>query len=56
VLFVSGGPLGFHPPDEEERLSAFARLERREIESAGHMMHWTRPDEVARLLSSFFVS
>lgn len=53
VLFVSGGPTGFHPPDEEERLAAFAELERAEIEDAGHMMHWTRPDEVARVLGAF---
>ena len=53
VLFVSGGPAGFHPPDEDERLAAFASLERSEIEDAGHMMHWTRPDEVGRLLAAF---
>jgi pimeloyl-ACP methyl ester carboxylesterase len=54
VLFVSGGPTGYHPPDEEERLASFAKLERAEIAGAGHMIHWTRPDEVARLLVSFF--
>lgn len=53
VLFVSGGPAGFHPPDEEERLRSFAKLERAEIADAGHMMHWTEPDEVARLLGAF---
>ncbi len=53
VLFVSGGPTGFHPPDEEERLAAFATLAREEIEDAGHMMHWTRPEEVARILQGF---
>jgi pimeloyl-ACP methyl ester carboxylesterase len=53
VLFVHGGPNGFHPPDEEERLACFANLERAEIEGAGHMMHWTRPDEVAALLRDF---
>lgn len=53
VLFVSGGPNGFHPPDEEERLASFAKLERAEIADAGHMMHWTRPDDVARLLAKF---
>ena len=26
VLFVSGGPRGYHPPDEDERLAAFATL------------------------------
>jgi pimeloyl-ACP methyl ester carboxylesterase len=54
VLFVSGGKLGWHPPDEDERLAAFARLERAELEDAGHMMHWTRPDDLARLLVDFF--
>lgn len=53
VLFVSGGPTGFHPPDEDERLAAFARLDRAEIAGAGHMMHWTSPDEVARALVTF---
>jgi pimeloyl-ACP methyl ester carboxylesterase len=53
VLFVHGGPNGFHPPDEEERLACFANLSRAEIPDAGHMMHWTRPDEVARLLVDF---
>lgn len=53
VLFVSGGPLGYHPPDEEERLAAFADLRRETIADAGHMMHWTRPDEVGRILAAF---
>lgn len=50
TLFVSGGPTGFHPPDEKERLAAFAHLESVELADAGHMVHWTRPDELARLL------
>jgi pimeloyl-ACP methyl ester carboxylesterase len=50
VLFVSGGPLGWHPPDEDERLACFGKLDRIEIPQAGHMMHWTRPEEMARLL------
>lgn len=50
TLFVSGGPEGYHPPDEGERLEAFASLERETIEGAGHMMHWTKPDELAALL------
>ncbi len=53
MLFVSGGPLGYHPPDEEERLAAFADLRRETIADAGHMMHWTRPDEVGRILAAF---
>jgi pimeloyl-ACP methyl ester carboxylesterase len=55
VLFVSGGPLGWHPPDEDARLAAFASLRRVEIDDAGHMMHWSRPAELSRLLIDFFV-
>jgi pimeloyl-ACP methyl ester carboxylesterase len=54
VLYVSGGPLGWHPPDEEARIASFTRLERAEIKDAGHMMHWTNPGELARLLIGFF--
>lgn len=53
VLFVSGGPEGFHPADEETRLAAFAHLSRVEIAGAGHMVHWTRPDELASELVTF---
>lgn len=53
VLFVSGGPTGYHPPDEEDRLALFAHLERAEITDAGHMMHWTRPAELADILLAF---
>lgn len=50
VLFVSGGPLGFHPPDEDERLAAFAHCTRAELADAGHMVHWTRPEALSQLL------
>lgn len=50
VLFVSGGEQGFHPPDEDERLAAFARCTRAELPGAGHMVHWTRPTELSALL------
>jgi pimeloyl-ACP methyl ester carboxylesterase len=53
VLFVSGGALGWHPPDEEDRLGSFASLERAELADAGHMMHWTRPAALASLLVGF---
>jgi pimeloyl-ACP methyl ester carboxylesterase len=53
VLFVSGGTTGFHPPDEDDRIGAFANLERATLEGAGHMLHWTRPRELADLLLSF---
>lgn len=54
VLFVSGGPTGFHVDDEEDRLAAFQRLTRETLEGAGHMLHWTRPTELAALLADFF--
>ena len=55
VLSISGGPNGFHPPDEEERLREVRKLRRAEIPSAGHMMHWTSPDAVAALLVPFLL-
>lgn len=54
TLFVSGGPSGFHPPDEDERLASFASHRRIELADAGHMMHWTRPDALAAELVGFF--
>lgn len=54
VLFVSGGPTGFHPDDEDARLACFAELERRTIEDAGHMLHWTKPAALAAALTAFF--
>jgi pimeloyl-ACP methyl ester carboxylesterase len=56
MLFVGGGDAGYHPPDEAARVAAFPQHERIEIDGAGHMMHWTRPDEVARVLVSFLAS
>ena len=53
VLFVSGGPTGYHPPDEEERLKDFATLQRLELKDAGHMMHWTAPEALSSSLISF---
>jgi pimeloyl-ACP methyl ester carboxylesterase len=54
VVFVSGGPNGFHPPDEDERLKAFANLETVTFADAGHMVHWTKPAELGELLVSRF--
>ncbi|MBX3262766.1 MAG: alpha/beta hydrolase [Labilithrix sp.] len=53
VLFVSGGASGYHVPDEDERLAAFAHVDRATLEGAGHMMHWTQPDALAGLLADF---
>ena len=54
VLYVTGGTLGYRPPDEEDRLSAFQTLERFDLPDAGHMMHWTRPEALATRLLAFF--
>ncbi len=54
VLYVSGGKLGYHPPDEDERLTAFRSLTRFELPEAGHMMHWTEPNALASVLLTFF--
>ena len=56
VLFVSGGSLGWHPPDEDDRIAAFASLVRAELPDAGHMMHWTQPDEMVRALLRFMTA
>lgn len=54
VLYIGGGPTGYHPPDEDERLKAFRDLTHVDIEGAGHMMHWTKPDELAAHLVAFW--
>jgi pimeloyl-ACP methyl ester carboxylesterase len=54
VLYLSGGETGFSAPDIEQRLAAFASLESLEVGGAGHMMHWTRAEEVARRLLAFW--
>ncbi|MFO0680285.1 MAG: alpha/beta hydrolase [Polyangiaceae bacterium] len=56
VLAVGGGPEGFHPPDEDQRLGCFQRLERHDLPGAGHMMHWTRPAELTAAILSFIRS
>jgi pimeloyl-ACP methyl ester carboxylesterase len=53
TLFVSGGATGYHPPDEEERLRAFPSLTRATLDDAGHMVHWTKPHELASCLIPF---
>jgi pimeloyl-ACP methyl ester carboxylesterase len=54
VLFVGGGPLGYHPPDEAERLACLRDVTIVELPEAGHMMHWTAPEALARRLVEFF--
>jgi pimeloyl-ACP methyl ester carboxylesterase len=53
TLFVSGGPLGWHPPDEQQRIECFRALSRLDIDDAGHMMHWTHPDLLASAVAEF---
>lgn len=54
VLYVSGGKVGYRPPDETERLAAFRSVRAVDLEDAGHMMHWTAPEELTRLLLEHF--
>jgi pimeloyl-ACP methyl ester carboxylesterase len=54
TLVVSGGPTGWHPPDEAERAACLRDARLLEIPSAGHMMHWTAPDTLATSLLDFF--
>lgn len=54
VLAVFGGATGFRPPDTAERLAAFTTLHELDLPGAGHMMHWTRPDELSRALLEHF--
>ena len=57
VLFISGGDSGWHPDGEAQRLAKFPKPPRIEIlEGAGHMMHWTRPTEVAQLITRFITA
>ena len=53
TLVVSGGPTGFHPDDEEARIAVIPHVRRAEIADAGHMMHWTRPEQLSALLIDF---
>ncbi|MBM4376715.1 MAG: alpha/beta hydrolase [Deltaproteobacteria bacterium] len=56
VLHVGGGPTGFHPEDEDERLAAIPEVTRVELEGAGHMVHWTRPAELAAAIDAFMAA
>lgn len=54
TLVVGGGRLGFHPDDEAERIARIQGARVAELSDAGHMMHWTQPADLARLLLDFF--
>lgn len=53
TLCVSGGPLGFHAPDEVERAARLRSARHVEIADAGHMMHWTEPEALVGHLARF---
>lgn len=50
TLYVSGGANGFRLRDEALRLRAFMDLQHVDFEDAGHMVHWTRPAELAQAI------
>lgn len=54
TLVVSGGPTGWHPPDEAERVASLKLRVPFELPNAGHMMHWTEPTALAQRLAQFF--
>ncbi|WP_437963978.1 alpha/beta hydrolase [Sorangium sp. So ce260] len=54
TLVVSGGPTGWHPPDEAARVAKLARAEHVELQDAGHMMHWSAASQLAERLGEFF--
>lgn len=54
TLVVSGGPLGWHPPDEAQRVACLKHALFMELPNAGHMMHWTEPTSLGGRLSQFF--
>lgn len=56
VLAIGGGDDGFHPPDEDDRIACFGDVKRATLAGAGHMMHWTRPNELSSLLVEFWRS
>jgi pimeloyl-ACP methyl ester carboxylesterase len=53
TLFIGGGDDGFHPVDESERLAAIAGARRVDLPGAGHMMHWTEAQTVAKAILEF---
>lgn len=53
TLIVGGGPSGFHPEDEADRVATIPTTRVVDMADAGHMMHWTRPIELARIIHEF---
>lgn len=50
VLYVTGGANGFRVTGENDRLASYRTLRRLDLDGAGHMIHWTRPTELARAI------
>ena len=53
TLCIGGGPTGFHPDDEAERIASIPAARSCDIDGAGHMVHWTRASALAEVLASF---
>jgi len=54
TLVVDGGPHGWHPDDEAERIACLQDVTIFEMKTAGHMMHWTAPQRLSERLLEFF--
>jgi pimeloyl-ACP methyl ester carboxylesterase len=54
TLVVDGGPHGWHPEGEAERIACLRDSTIFEMPTAGHMMHWTEPARLAERLLAFF--
>jgi len=54
TLYVTGGVTGLRVADENERLACIRKAKHIDLPQAGHMMHWTAPEELARNLLAFF--
>jgi pimeloyl-ACP methyl ester carboxylesterase len=53
VLLVDGGDTGFRHADDERRRAWFADRREVTLAGAGHMMHWTRPADLAGVVVAF---
>lgn len=54
VLFVRGADSQLYPPEVSDLgQAAFADLRETTLPDCGHMLHWERPDAVARLIGDF---
>ncbi len=56
VLILDGGAEGLRHADDAVRRTWYARHEDVSLAGAGHMMHWTRPDDVAASVVGFLTA